>query len=188
MRYYDEELLEAKRERERKKYTTLETGIYAGEELIEFTDIVLPDTAIHLPLPKCFFILPDMIKSVKYPSTYAPRSVMSSLDVTVNIAFDCLDIKNGDVKALSDQFQTALKNINPSITIRKREDVKTCQGNDMSWFGYNGCQLDGQSYNHVCLIKMKDTVLYVVFNCPLKEREKWETIIEKICMGISEEI
>lgn len=36
MDYYDEELLEARRELKRKKHTTIETGIYAGDTLIRF--------------------------------------------------------------------------------------------------------------------------------------------------------
>ena len=33
MEYFDEEILEARRELERLKHTTLETGIYVGDEL-----------------------------------------------------------------------------------------------------------------------------------------------------------
>ena len=43
MEYYDEKILEMRREKERKKYTTLETGIYVGDELITFQQMVLPD-------------------------------------------------------------------------------------------------------------------------------------------------
>jgi hypothetical protein len=39
MEYFDEEILEARRELERLKHTTLETGIYVGDELITFTNI-----------------------------------------------------------------------------------------------------------------------------------------------------
>ncbi len=41
MEYFDEEILEARRELERLKHTTLETGIYVGDELITFTNITL---------------------------------------------------------------------------------------------------------------------------------------------------
>lgn len=44
MEYFDEEILEARRELERLKHTTLETGIYVGDELITFTNITLPQT------------------------------------------------------------------------------------------------------------------------------------------------
>ena len=48
MEYFDEELLEAKRELERQKHTTLETGIYAGEELITFTKENLPESKVFM--------------------------------------------------------------------------------------------------------------------------------------------
>ena len=51
MDYLDEELLEAKRMLERQKHATLDTGIYAGEELITFKQTELFDNTIHLPLP-----------------------------------------------------------------------------------------------------------------------------------------
>lgn len=188
MEFYDEELLEKKRELERKKHTTLETGIYAGDKLIEFTDVTLPDTKIHLPLPKRFTIMPDVIKNVKYPSTNAPQFIMSSLDVTVNFAFNYINVKNGDVKAMSNQFQTALKNLNPSHVIKQQADTTTSQGNEMSWFEYNGYQLDGQSHNRVCLVKMKDFILHAIFNCPVQDRDKWGMIVEQVFLAVKEEI
>ena len=38
MEYYNEEILEARWEDERRKHTTLETGIYVEDELITFSD------------------------------------------------------------------------------------------------------------------------------------------------------
>ena len=98
--YYDEELLEAKRERERRKHTTLETGIYAGDELIEVVYIILPNSQIYVPLPKRFVVMPEVIKNVKYPSMFAPEFIMSSLDVTVNFGFNQLKINDGDVRSM----------------------------------------------------------------------------------------
>ena len=46
MEYFDEEILEARREMERLKHTTLETGIYVDDELFTFTRVTLPDTKI----------------------------------------------------------------------------------------------------------------------------------------------
>lgn len=59
MEYFDQELLETKRALERKKYTTLETGMYAGEELITFTETTLPDSTIYLLLPDQFLVMPE---------------------------------------------------------------------------------------------------------------------------------
>ena len=47
MKYYDEKILEARREEERRRHTTLETGIYVKDDLITFTQISLPNTSIR---------------------------------------------------------------------------------------------------------------------------------------------
>lgn len=54
MEYLDEKLLEAKRKLNRQKYTTLETGIYAGEELITYKQMELFDNTINISLPEQF--------------------------------------------------------------------------------------------------------------------------------------
>ena len=93
MEYFDEEILEARRELERLKHTTLETGIYVGDELITFTNITLPQTKIHIYLPEQFIVMPDLVKDMKYPSKNAPDLIITSLDSMVNLGliyFLCL--------------------------------------------------------------------------------------------------
>ena len=72
MEYYDEQILEARWEEERRKHTTLETGIYVEDDLITFSQITLPDTKIRLYLPEQFVVMPDQVREVKYPSLNAP--------------------------------------------------------------------------------------------------------------------
>ena len=92
MPYIDEEILEAKRKQEHQKYTTLETGMYAGDELITFAQIEIPDTKISLFLPEQFVLMPEEVKRVKYPSQDAPDYIFTSLDSTVNICINVLPI------------------------------------------------------------------------------------------------
>jgi len=188
MDYLDEELLEAKRQLEREKYTTLETGIYAGEELITFTWKELPESAVHMPLPNQFVIMPESVKNVKYPFKDAPSFIITSLDSTVNISFKVLDIllKNGEIMELSSQFQNALRNINPVITIKNNMNTKTVQNNEMNWFDYKGFNLDGQSYNRVYLIRLRKTVLQGVFSCNIKDKNNWMKIIDKMFSAVEE--
>lgn len=49
---------------------------------------------------------------------------------------------NEYVKNTANQFQTALKNMNPSIRTKNQVDTKTSQGNEMSYFDYMGYHLD----------------------------------------------
>lgn len=191
MEYFDEEILEARRELERLKHTTLETGIYVGDELITFTNITLPQTKIHIYLPEQFIVMPDLVKDMKYPSKNAPDLIITSLDSMVNFGFNILSVsmEEGDTKVMSSQFQNALRNVNPSIKIKKQvNDVTTEHGNEMSWFDFKGYLIDGQNYNRMYLVKMRETVLHGIFNCPMQFKDEWGDIAEKCFMSIEEEL
>lgn len=191
MEYFDEEILEARRELERLKHTTLETGIYVGDELITFTNITLPQTKIHIYLPEQFIVMPDLVKDMKYPSKNAPDLIITSLDSMVNFGFNILSVsmEEGDTKVMSSQFQNALRNVNPSIKIKKQvNDVATEHGNEMSWFDFKGYLIDGQNYNRMYLVKMREAVLHGIFNCPMQFKDEWGDIAEKCFMSIREEI
>ena len=190
MDYLDEELLEAKRMLERQKHATLDTGIYAGEELITFKQTELFDNTIHLFLPDQFVVMPDSVKRVKYPSKDAPAFILTSLDSTVNIGFNLLPVilKEKETELMSAQFQNGLKSVNPSIIIKNQTNMKTEQGNEMSWFEYKGFHLDGQSYNRVYLIRLRKNVLHGMFSCNAKDKNDWIEIIEKIFFAVQEEL
>lgn len=191
MEYFDEDILEAKRELEKQRYTTLETGIYAGDELITFSQVTLPDSKIRIFLPEQFIVMPDVVKDVKYPSKNAPEFIVTSLDGEVNFGFNILpeQIEEGDAQVMSRQFQNALRNINPSIKIKNQgKSITVSQGNEISWFDFKGYALDGQNYIRMYLIRMRETVLHGVFSCPMKVKEDWEEIEEKCFLSVDEEL
>lgn len=191
MEYFDEEIINAKGELDRLKHTTLETGIYVGDELVTFTKIDLPNSKICMYLPEQFIIMPDMVKEMKYPSHNAPDFVVTSLDSMVNLGFNILPVvlDAGDTKVMSSQFQNALSNVNPSIKIKNQiSDITTDQGNEMSWFDFKGYTLDGQNYNRMYVVKMRNTVLHGIFNCPLQLKDEWGSIVEKCFLSIEENI
>lgn len=191
MEYFDEEILEARRELEYMKHNTLETGIYVEDELITFTRITLLDTKISIFLPDQFIVMPDMVKDMKYPSKNAPDLMITSLDSMVNFGFNILPVllEEGDTKVMSGQFQNVLHNVNPSIRIKNQtSDITTAQGNEMSWFDFKGYTLDGQNYNRIYLISMRKTVLHGIFNCPMRVKQAWKDIVDKCFMSVEEEI
>ena len=189
MEYYDEQILEARWEEERRKHTTLETGIYVEDDLITFSQITLPDTKIRLYLPEQFVVMPDQVREVKYPSLNAPDFIITSLDSTVNFCFNILPVQleEGDTKTMSSQFQNALRNVNPSIRISERVDNTAAdKGSEMSWFGFKGYALDGQNYNRMYIIRMRKTVLHGIFNCPPRVKDQWEGIVEQCFQSVEE--
>ena len=189
MNNYDKQILEARQEEERRRYTTLETGIYVDDELITFAQTTLPDTRIQLYLPEQFVTMPDQVRDMKYPSRNAPDFIVTSLDTTVNFGFNVLPVRleEGDTKAMSIQFQEALRNINPSIRISERVDnTATETGSEMSWFGFKGYVLDGQNYNRMYIIRLAKNVLHGIFNCPPRVRDQWEDIVDQCFRSVEE--
>lgn len=142
-------------------------------------------------VPEQFIIMPDMVKEMKYPSKNAPDFVITSLDSMVNFGFNVLPVvlETGDTKVMSRQFQNALTNVNPSIKIKNQTgDIATDQGNEMSWFDFKGYTLDGQNYNRMYIVKMKNTVLHGIFNCPMQLKDEWESAMEQCFRTVEENI
>ena len=189
MNHYDKQILEARQEEERRRYTTLETGIYVDDELITFAQTTLPDTRIQLYLPEQFVTMPDQVRDMKYPSRNAPDFIVTSLDTTVNFGFNVLPVRleEGDTKVMSIQFQEALQNVNPSIRISECVDnMVTDKGSEMSWFGFKGYVLDGQNYNRMYIIRLAKNVLHGIFNCPPRVRDQWEDIVDQCFRSVEE--
>ena len=189
MNNYDKQILEARQEEERRRYTTLETGIYVDDELITFAQTTLPDTRIQLYLPEQFVTMPDQVRDMKYPSRNAPDFIVTSLDTTVNFGFNVLPVRleEGDTKVMSIQFQEALQNVNPSIRISECVDnTVTDKGSEMSWFGFKGYVLDGQNYNRMYIIRLAKNVLHGIFNCPPRVRDQWEDIVDQCFRSVEE--
>lgn len=188
MSYYDEEILIIKDDLDRKSHTTLETGIYVGKQLITFSEYTLEQFKISVYLPNCFIVMPEKVRNLKYPSKDAPEMVMTSLDSTVNIAFNKLEIKiaEEEIKRVSQQFQKAIQNINPSIIIDNDKMDVTEEGFEMSWFDFRGFSMDGQSYNRMVFFKLSNCVIHMIFNCQMRDKKDWISIIGQIVKTVKE--
>jgi len=188
MDYFDQELLDAKRALERERYTTVETGMYVGEELLTFKKTMIPDSAISIWLPNSFVLMPGEVKKIKYPSANAPAFIVTSLDFSVNIGFSFLPavLVDEEIKDLRKQFQTVITNVNPAIKIQNQKDEKTDQGNNMSWFDFCGYNVDGQSYNRNCLISLQKNVFHGIFNCRMEDKNNWFEIVGEMFKTIEE--
>lgn len=134
--------------------------------------------------------MPEFVKNLKYPSKSAPYFIVTSLDSIVNFGFNLLPVilQEGDTKIMSRQFQAALKNINPSFTFKEQTDCKTEKGNEMSWYEFKGYHLDGNSYNRMYIVRLRNSVLHGSFICPLKNKKEWSSIVEKIFFTVKENI
>lgn len=60
----------------------------------------------------------EIIKKIKYSSKFAPDFIMTSSDNMVNFSFNILNEKDGDIKAMGNQFQKMPKNIMKILKIK----------------------------------------------------------------------
>ena len=182
MSYYDEELLKMKKELERQQYTTLATGIYVDDDLLRFSERSFPALKFSIFLPDSFVKMPQKVKDVKYPSKNAPSVLLTNLDTAVNFGFNSLpySLQDKELIELSYKFQTAITNLNPSVTILFSEENKTSDGSELCWFDFIGYSIDGQSYNRMFFIRMSHFVIHGIFNCPDRDKTKWYNIVELI--------
>ena len=116
MSYLDEDFLKLKRREKYAKYSTLETGIYIKDELVEFEPRDIPELNINASLPKTFVRMPLSIAKIKYPSETRPQMIFTSLDTTVNFTFSVYpqDVPLDQVKRVAEQMKAMLKKVNPA--------------------------------------------------------------------------
>jgi len=190
MTYFDEELLETKWQIEKQAHTTVETGIYAGDDLITFENIDIPCTSVSMYLPTSFMVMPEKMKEIKYPSRNGPEFIVCNWNATVSFAFKQLEMKvgRGGTKELALQSQQILKNVNPSIRIRGQGALDTECGHEVYWFEYHGYQIDGQSYNQVYLIKLDQHLLYGTFSCLKEDKPDWGKIAKILFCSVEETV
>lgn len=184
MTYFDEEILATKWQIEKQAHTTVETGIYAGDDLITFENVEVPCTNVRMYLPTSFMVMPEKMKEIKYPSRNGPEFIVCNWNATVSFAFKQLKmaVRNGGTKDLALHSQQILKNVNPAIKIRGQGALEAKHGHETYWFEYHGYQIDGQSYNQVYLIRLNQHVLYATFSCLKDDKADWGKIA-KILFG-----
>ena len=119
MSYLDEDFLKLKRREKYAKYSTLETGIYIKDELVEFEPRDIPELNINASLPKTFVRMPLSIAKIKYPSETRPQMIFTSLDTTVNFTFSVYpqDVPLDQVKRVAEQMKAMLKKVNPATVL-----------------------------------------------------------------------
>lgn len=69
--------MKLKRREKYAKYSTLETGIYIKDELVEFEPRDIPELNINASLPKTFVRMPLSIAKIKYPSETRPQMIFT---------------------------------------------------------------------------------------------------------------
>ena len=175
MLYIDKELLTLKRQEKREKYSTLETGIYIKEEVIEFEPRDIPELNINVTLPKPFVRRPTSIAKIKYPAENRPQLIFTSLDTTVNFSFSVFpqNVPLDQVKRIAEQMRAMLKKVNPANIFYELKEERS-DNQALCWFNYKSYTIDDQLYSIMyLLVAEKGKILHGTFSCMFSDMNEW---------------
>lgn len=185
MAYIDKQILDLRELQKKQKYSSLDTGFYIDNELIEFDRVSLFQNAFSIILPKTFVTMPLNIMKSKYQSNFRPQLVKTSLDTTVNFYFGLYDVKlvDNQVCNVIQQAHDALKKVNPAFIFydMKFEDREK---NKIGWFDYKSYGLDDQMYNVMAVTPIDQKFLHVGFNCHFRMKEEWRPAAIQVILSV----
>lgn len=188
MEYEDEKIIALKKQMRNLTDTNIrESGIYIQDQYIKFNQIFIFDE-ISIYLPEDFIDIPEMVKTMKYPSENRPAVIKTSLDTSVNFSFNMLEkINSEQVKELAGQLKSTINKMNPSFTFYEEWEGETLQDNKIRMFDFKSYGLDEQIYNMMCLIPLKNGTLHGIFNCLDRDSEDWKEVAWKVFLTTKEQ-
>lgn len=187
-KYFDEEIIRAKREEKKKKFTTIQTGMYAGEILLDFKKEELFDNKIHIMLPSQFIVMDPETAKKKYPSEKRPSLIYTDESGEVNLTFSLFEQYAGgsQIEGTLARYQALLRKGRQDAEMLSRGAWETA-GIYCGWFDFRNNALDEVLYNLLAIAGLKKYLILGMFNCMLDDRDKWREIMEQILRSIQEE-
>lgn len=73
--YLDKDIIRRRRKLEKSRYSCIQSGIYAGEGLIVFSEVKLFDGVVKIYLPETFTDMSEKIRNVKYSGKNSPSVI-----------------------------------------------------------------------------------------------------------------
>lgn len=176
----DEELAQERYWARRKKFTSVETGIYAGEEWIEFKETRIFQT-VGVILPVTFQDMDVAEARRKYPSEQRPKIIKTNLDGSVNFTFNLVNqkLEETQLEAVVTDFARVMKRLYPTNICLKLEEGCGA-GLPYAAMEFTSVAINENLYNMLAAYKLKDQLLLFLFNCLYESRTEWENCLVQI--------
>ena len=185
--FFDEKILEYRRRARKEKFSSLETGMYIKDELVTFSEIPLFNDQFTIMLPDSFVDMPSEIAKIKYPSEQRPQIIKTSMDTTINFAFNLFNvvIEEGQVQEITTQFKNVIASVNPAyvfyhFAVEKKSRI-------IGWFDFKSYCVDANVYNFVYLTAVRNKLLHGMFSCLYKDALEWQDVLPQIMKSIRED-
>ena len=181
----ESEIIEERIKVQKQQYATIETGMYACGDIIEFKQIEMFDELISMMIPEEFIEMPIDFQKVKYPSEYRPQIIMTSLDLSVNLGLTMYvqNAEKKEVKVITESIKNTIKRAYPDYRFFKSE-YKSDEEYPYSWFDFRSYAFDDAVYNIPFVMLIEKKILQGSFNCPYSKAEDWRKIMFQIMKSI----
>lgn len=183
--FFDEKILEYRRRARKEKYSTLETGIYIKDELVQFERKTLFKGKMSIMMPVSFVDLPSNLAKIKYISEQRPQIIKTSLDTTVNLGFSMpdLEVYPEHIEELCKQTKSALKQINPAIVFYEGQVESDLP---LGWFEFKSYGIDSNVYNLMFMTIVDKKLLHGIFNCNYNDAIEWRDAARQMMRTIKD--
>lgn len=184
MIYLDEDILKEREEEKKKKYTTLEDGIYMDGKIIKFEREQLLEV-FSIFLPKSMKQMAKEYARIKYPSEFRPQVIITTLNLSVNIGFSVFpnEIQSDDTIKVAERMRAAIHRSNPDYPMYSCEVLKEIEG---CWFAFRSHAMDSDLYNMMLIMSINKRIVQGSFNCPYKTYQEWKKIVLMMWESIQE--
>lgn len=182
--FLDEKILEYRRRARKEKYSSLETGMYIKNELVQFERKELFKDKLSIMLPVSFVTLPQKLAKIKYSSQQRPQVIKTSRDTTVNLGMSMADVEiyEENIKQLRNQTQEALKRLNPAF-IFYDSNIET-KNVPLGWFEFKSYGIDSDVYNLMFISIIDGKMLHGTFNCDYEDTLEWRDAARQMMYSI----
>lgn len=183
--FLDAEIVKKRRELEKQGFRSVESGIYAGDEFITFSEVKIFDRSMKLYLPDLFIDMPEEFRKAKYISANCPDILKSDIKGEVVFSFQIIDQKlsESEEKPSIKRFWQILKSAQP-YNLFLENGVVTGENIDIAWMDYKGYGIDQSFYQLVYVLPVKGCMMLGTFHCPFYKMENWKPVIKEIMKTI----
>lgn len=178
MEYQDKSIVELQKLKQKQVYSTLETGMYINNQIVEFERRTYFDEALSVLLPVSFVPMPEEQAKIKYPVEQRPQVIESNLDGSVNftMSYFPMKVQPDELARTKDTFRTAVTVMNPAVLFFD-DKVQPLGKTNLAWFDYRGYALDDQIYNLMFATTIEGKLLFGTFNCRFADFGEWKPAV-----------
>lgn len=178
MGWEDERVVYLQNEERKKKYCSLDTGMYIKEELVCFERFQADEMSFSVILPRGFARLDEEALKRKYPSPDRPDLAVGNESGDVIFAFSalkdtiaCSEFRKQTVQSLKGLMGCA----NPSLSFMDEGEAENGDS-ALCWFDFKSYVITGALYNFASVISFRDRSMLGMFSCPYELSPWWKPV------------